>query len=40
MSLAVVALCFVAIAVLRLPLLLTMAILAPLSILLTWKLNR
>ena len=39
-SLAVVALCFVAIAVLRLPLLLTMAVLAPLSILLTWKLNR
>jgi chromate transporter len=39
-SLAVVALCFVAIAVLRLPLLLTMLILAPLSILLTWKLNR
>jgi len=39
-SLAVVALCFVAIAVLRLPLLLTMLVLAPLSILLTWKLNR
>jgi chromate transporter len=39
-SLAVVALCFLAIAVLRLPLLLTMAVLAPLSILLTWKLNR
>lgn len=39
-SLAIVALCFVAIAVLRLPLLLTMLILAPLSILVTWKLNR
>jgi chromate transporter len=39
-SLAVVALCFTAIAALRLPLLLTMAVLAPLSILLTWKFNR
>ena len=39
-SLAIVGLCFVAIAVLRLPLLLTMLVLAPLSILVTWKLNR
>lgn len=39
-SLAIVAVCFVAIAWLRLPLLLIMAVLAPLSILLTWKLNR
>jgi chromate transporter len=39
-SLAIVGLCFVAIAALRLPLLLTMLVLAPLSILVTWKLNR
>ncbi|MBB3610715.1 chromate transporter [Rhizobium sp. BK602] len=38
-AIAIVALCFIAIAVLRLPLLPTMLVLAPLSILLTWRLQ-
>ncbi|EJK86398.1 hypothetical protein PMI03_01571, partial [Rhizobium sp. AP16] len=38
-AIAIAALCFLAIAVLRLPLLPTMLVLAPLSILLTWRLQ-
>lgn len=39
-ALAIVALCFIAIAVFRLPLFATMLVLAPVSIVLSWKLSK